>query len=208
MRLHQSVNSFYGFIDELISSPAGQEETLKDRLLRSFEHERAVFALDMSGYSRSVREQGILAHLCKIRKMQLLVAMFIQRYEGELVRQLADNVLAVFHEPIHAVHAAVAINHAVHAAQEISGADSVLTVSVGIDHGKVLLIPHEDCFGDAVNVAFKLGEDLAGAGEIFITENVKARLGADAAFSLEEVQLLLSGVEVRAHKVLYANSAG
>src|SRR4030095_10173518 len=196
MRLHQSVSSFYGFIDELISSPAGEQETLKDRLLRSFEHERAVFALDMSGYSRCVREQGILAHLCRIRKMQLLVATFIKRFEGELVRQLADNVLAVFPEPIQAVQAAVAINHAVHSTQGTSEADSVLTVSVGIDHGKVLLIPQEDCFGDAVNVAFKLGEDLAGAGEIFITENVRARLGAAAEFSLEELQLSFSGVEV------------
>jgi adenylate cyclase len=197
------VSSFYGFIDQLITCPAGEQETLKDRLLRGFEHERAVFALDMSGYSRAVREDGILVHLCRIRKMQLLVATFIQRFEGELVRQLADNVLAVFHEPLHAVRAALAINDAVRSTQETCGADSALHVSVGIDHGKVLLIPHEDCFGDAVNVAFKLGEDLAGAGEIFITENVKARLGVAADFSLEELHLSVSGVEVRAHKVLY-----
>jgi len=43
------------------------------------------------------------------------------------------------------------------------------TMKAGIHHGGILLI-EEDCFGDPVNVASKLGEDIAKANEIMVSQ--------------------------------------
>ncbi len=93
-----------------------------------------------------------------------------------------------------AVQAAVRINKALPA----DGA-----VSIGIDFGRFLMIPGEDCYGDPVNVAYKLGEDLARPGEILVTASVRARLDAGAG-ALREQQVSVAGLELLAYSVVYA----
>jgi len=50
-----------------------------------------------------------------------------------------------------------------------------VSVSIGIEHGSMLLQPH-DYFGDPVNVASKLGEDTAKGGDLFVSNKVAAML--------------------------------
>jgi class 3 adenylate cyclase len=47
---------------------------------------------------------------------------------------------------------------------------------MGIDYGRYLRLV-DDVFGDTVNLAYKLGEDLAGRGEILVTEPVVRAVG-------------------------------
>lgn len=60
------------------------------------------------------------------------------------------------------------------------------TVKIGIESGQVLLLPG-DCYGNPVNVASKLGEDLAEDGHMCLGEkfvqNVKADMSANAMYS-------------------------
>jgi class 3 adenylate cyclase len=201
-------NRFLVLVDELTDCPSEERCGVERRIWSAFEADRAVLALDMSGYSSSVRRDGILTHLCKIRRMQRLAGQLIERSEGEVVRQLADNILAVFMTPRQAIEAALAINQAIRSSQrEDPENDRLLTVAIGIDHGKMLLVPGHDCFGDAVNIAFKLGEDVAGAGEILITQNAMQRLDDPEVFLLQELSLTLSGVEVFAQKLVYYEPA-
>lgn len=51
----------------------------------------------------------------------------------------------------------------------VEGHAPLLAFSVGIDVGDLLLLETEDCFGDAVNLAYKLGEDIARPGEVMVT---------------------------------------
>jgi class 3 adenylate cyclase len=76
----------------------------------------------------------------------------------------------------------------------------MLSVAIGIDHGKILLVPGADCFGDAVNIAYKLGEDVARGGEILITENARTHL--TGSFELESLDLSVSGLRIPAHRVI------
>ncbi len=198
-----TMSSFLALIDELMACPAAERVERERRIHDAFEHERAVLALDMSGYSLSVRRGGILSHLCKIRRMQREVRPLVERFHGEVVRELADNVLATFPAPANAIQAAVAINHAVYLSQQDQDGDPLLTVSIGIDYGKLLLISGHDCFGESVNIAFKLGEDVAEAGEILITENARQGLGATSPFPLKAMQLSVSGLELLAYRIGY-----
>jgi class 3 adenylate cyclase len=136
--------------------------------------------------------------------MQLLARPLIQQCGGQIVRELADNILAVFPEATSAVEAALAVRAAVNNACNDLWPDQPanFAVSIGIDHGKLLLIAGHDCFGDPVNIAFKLGEDVAAAGEILITENVRKQLTKsveEAEISRRDVSL--SGIEVCVYRL-------
>ncbi len=206
--------SFLELIDELVdcSSPSECAER-EERIRAGFERECALLALDMSGYSVSVRRGGILPHLCRIRCMQRLVAPIVTAHGGDVVRQIADNIMAVFPNPLAAIHAGVAINKAVGApfsCKDEQGKDSPLEVAIGIDYGRLLVVPGRDCFGDPVNIAYKLGEDVARAGEILITDTARARLPATEkqgdqpfTYGLESLELSVSGVEFPAFKVVF-----
>ena len=205
--------SFAELIDQLAdcSSPSESLE-LEDQLRSTFERECALLALDMSGYSVSVRRGGILPHLCRIRCMQRLVAPIVTAHGGEVIRQIADNIMAVFAEPAAAIHAAVAMNKAVAVPSvcgDEPGKNSPLEVGIGIDYGRMFVVPGEDCFGDPVNIAYKLGEDVARAGEILITESARTRVMSEAreptqvSYSFEPLELSVSGIEIPAFKLLH-----
>jgi len=218
------MESFIALIDRLNGCADDERRHLEEHIALTFETECAVLALDMSGYSSSVRRDGIIPHLCRIRRMQLLVRPLIERFGGQVVREIADNILAVFPTPRAAVDAAMAVRDSAAALRRASSLmgvqdeceelstvpDHCLHVSIGVDHGKLLLVADHDCFGDPVNVAFKLGEDVAGAGEILITENVRRQLDHFAESDLVRIDVSASGIEVVAYRLsgaAFGNSA-
>jgi adenylate cyclase len=180
------MKAFFSLIDRMNVHP-DQQPQLEAMVWDVFGCEKAVFALDMSGFSLTVRREGILAYLRKIRRMQALALPVLRRHDGDLVKCDADNLMVVFSDCNDAVRAALGVMTA-------CAADH-LPVSIGLDFGRILLIPDADCYGDAVNLAYKLGEDLARAGEVLVTDAVQQRLDPDA-FHAERQHLSISGLEL------------
>lgn len=181
-------------------APAARAEA--ERKIRDdFEVERAVLVLDLSGFSVRVRRGGILPHLRRIRRMQSLAVPLVREHGGELVKCEADDLLAVFPEPRAAVEAALAIHDALAANPGGPEPDDVLSAGIGIDHGRFLLVPGRDAFGDPVNVAHKLGEDLARAGETLVTAAVRQRLGEAPDLLDEPLSFSISGLVLEAHRL-------
>ena len=82
-----------------------------------------------------------------------------------------------------------------------------IVFSIGIDFGEVLLIEHADCFGDAVNLAYKLGEDIGRPGEVLVTQAVHDQLRGGtglAGVQLQEATVSVSGLAVVAYTVVPA----
>jgi adenylate cyclase len=77
-------------------------------------------------------------------------------------------------------------------------------VGVGIDYGRFLMIPGEYCYGDPVNISFKLGEDLARPGEVLITAAARERLPAGLSYALQEQPVSVSGLELSSFSIQYA----
>lgn len=196
------MESFYLLIDALAQADPGQREAGERRIRDAFEVERAVLVLDMSGFSLSVRRSGIIAHLCQIRRVQRLALPIVEDHGGELVKCEADNILAVFANPAMAVDAALAINRAISSPPEHPAGGMPVTVGIGVDFGKLLLIPGKDAFGDAVNIAHKLGEDVARASEILVTEEAWRRIGPQEYRHAEMPELSLSGLKLRAFRII------
>jgi class 3 adenylate cyclase len=59
---------------------------------------------------------------------------------------------------------------------------------IGLGFGRVLRIGDSDVFGAEVNAASKLGEDIAEAWEILVTEAVKEKASDMTDISFEEIK--------------------
>ena len=119
-----------------------------------------------------------------------------------LVKFEADNCFATFVDVRDAVRAAIALNQAFARANFDTPEDLDIRICCGIDFGKILLIEQRDFFGDPVNRACKLGEDLADPGEILVTRAAMERLDS-TTFDYQNANYVISGIGIDACSVRY-----
>ena len=158
---------------------------LAESLWDEFGCERTVLVLDMVGFTRTSREHGVVYYLTLIEKMRRLTGPLVVETGGRAVKYEADNLFAVFPDP----DAGMSFLERAYAAMDEAnvGVDTAAQIHIcaGLDHGKILL-DQADFFGDAVNVASKLGEDLARRGEVLISQAVNEAL-SEGRHRFEEV---------------------
>ncbi|HNJ76861.1 MAG: hypothetical protein U1E85_03370 [Rhodocyclaceae bacterium] len=188
------MKTFDHLLDTLNAAPPADRPAIEALIRKTFQVTRAALVLDMTDFSISVRRTGILAHLALIRRMQVLARAPIVDAGGEIVKHDADNVFAVFPDAAQALRAAEAIQ------QQLAGRGLATTdgcsvgASIGIDVGDILLIRETDFFGDAVNIASRLGEDLAARGEILVSERAWAAAGKPPGY--EAAEYVVSGLPI------------
>ena len=151
-----------------------------------FAQTHAVLVLDMSGFSRLVARYGTTHYLAMIRRMQTTARPMLQRHGGRLVKQEADNLFCVFPAVDEAVAGARATNRAFAEANRFLPEDWDIHVAIGIGFGEVLMIDECDMFGHEMNLASKLGEDVALAGQVLLTEAAHAALTTAEAASFDQ----------------------
>lgn len=180
-----------------------ERHKIEDCLWEEFGAEYAVFVLDMSGFSLLTRKYGIVHYLSMVRRMQLTTMPIVKSYGGSMIKYEADNCFAVFPDPLSAVQAAIAMQHAFRAANLLTTDDFDIHISCGIDYGKLLIIGHEDCFGDPVNRASKMGEDLANSGEILVTQEAMQMIPPEAGIRARALNVSISGITIPAYRIEY-----
>lgn len=178
-------------------------ERIEKELWDTYGTERAVFVLDMSGFSLLTRKYGIVHYMSMVRRMQRTTEPIILSYQGSVIKYEADNCFALFPTSLQAVNAAVAMQHAFKASNLMTSDDLDIYISCGIDYGRILVVGENDCFGDAVNRASKLGEDVASAGEVLITQEAMDKLPSDAEIKAKSMALSISGINIAAFAVEY-----
>jgi adenylate cyclase len=147
-----------------------------DREIRArFQERHAVMVLDMCGFSRLTLQHGIVHFLAMIRRMHSMVRPIIAGAKGRVVKTDADNVFAVFPDVPDALAAAARIGHDLSRANAVLPQDWDLHVSMGIGYGELLMVGADDFYGAELNLASKLGEDVAGPGEVLLTDAARAR---------------------------------
>ena len=178
-------------------------KTLEQKLWDGYGEEFAVFVLDMSGFSLLTRKYGIVHYLSMVRRMQLTTRPIVESFGGTMIKYEADNCFAVFPNPLAAVNAAVAMQHAFTASNLLTSDDLDIHIACGIDYGRILVVGHEDCFGDPVNRASKMGEDIAASGEVLVTKDAMDMIPAEANIKARELKISISGIEIPAYAVEY-----
>lgn len=149
----------------------------------------AIFIVDQSGFTRKVLSRGTAYALRDIWKMRSLLIPLVREHRGEVFKVDADNLYAYFERVENAIEAATASHRALEKKERLRR--DPLRVCIGIGFGDLYYVSSEDdYYGPEVNLASKLGEDIALAGETLLT---------DAALSAIE-----RDVEGRAGRIRYA----
>ena len=173
------------------------------RIHEAFAETHAVMVLDMCGFSRLTMRHGITHFLAMIHRLHGIVGPIVAAREGRVVKTEADNVFAIFPDVAPAVAAAGDIQERLRAANAVLPEDWDLHASLGIGYGELLMVDGEDLYGNEMNLASKLGEDVAGSGEIFLTAAAHARMAAGAPPGRFEVrQIPVSAMVITAYKLL------
>jgi adenylate cyclase len=184
-------------LDAMLDRPE-EAAALKEEIDREFGEDRAVLALDMTGFSLTVRRRGLATFLLTIQRMRRIAAPIVAAEGGLIVKVAADNLYCLFAGVADAVAAARALLRRLDEVNAGLSADDHLYASIGIGFGRVLNVENRDIFGDEVNVASKLGEDVADEGMILLSEAARARLPAEA-FDSREGRIEIAGLPLIYH---------
>lgn len=197
------------FEELLIKFAKAEDKKLQDEIEKTLWSEfgttGAVLVMDMSGFSRLTQKYGIVHYLSMVKRMQLTSQPIIEQLGGQVVKFEADNCFAMFTDVLSAVRAAIRMDTAFEAINRFTEDEFDIRVSVGIDYGGILLIGGPDYFGETVNAASKLGEDVAGPGEILLTERAFQQLPVAAGYTGKAITPLLSGIRIKAYNLEYAH---
>ncbi len=142
-----------------------------------FEQTTALLVLDMCGFSRLTVKYGIIHYLAMIQRMQRVVLPLVSECGGRVLKTEADNVFAVFPDVPAALTLALSVTEELARSNAVMPKDWDVHVSVGIGYGPLLMVGEHDAFGAEMNLASKLGEDMAEAEQILLTEAAWSRLG-------------------------------
>lgn len=122
----------------------------------------AIMFADIVGYTLLMGndEQKAFTILNKNRELQKPI---IEQYNGRLIKELGDGVLASFTTVSDAVNAAIKIQQACNSAKDFQ-------LRIGIHLGEVVF-ENDDVFGDGVNIASRI-QAAAKPGCIYVSESV------------------------------------
>jgi adenylate cyclase len=191
-----------------LGADAAAREPLETALWKEYGTQRVVLAVDMSGFSRLTLKHGIIHYLAMVLKMRETAKPIIEEHGGALVRFEADNAFAMFENSLEAIRSAIALNHAFDRENVATAEELDIHIACGIDRGEILVVErYLEFWGNAVNRASKLGEDLAAAGQILITREVADSLPPERDFTLKPVRVSISGIEIEGYAVEYSRGA-
>lgn len=192
-------------IEKLIAErlTAGADKAEIDaRIWDLFGEEWAVMFTDLSGFSSGVASFGIIHFLQIIYESQRLLIPCIDRHDGILLKVEGDSMLVIFRNVAKAIECAVAMQHACGKYSVARDPAEQIRLCVGLGFGRVLRIGDRDVYGTEVNAAAKLGEDIAKAGEILVTDAVRVATGPTHVFAA--ISTIPPGANA-AFQLLYGN---
>jgi adenylate cyclase len=161
----------------------------------------SIVVIDSCGFSRSVRQHGIVNYLARLERLARVVVPIIEAHGGRVLRVEADNIFALFTDTESAVRCSTEVQRNVEIANEPLPAASEIYIAIGVGYGRILLVGEDDAYGDEMNIACKLGEDVAEQGEILLTAAAhEAMQGGDWQF--EDSSVRISGLDLTSYKLV------
>lgn len=117
--------------------------------------ERSILFADVAGSTRLYEKLGDAEAKRAIEHCLKRVALAVEAFQGRVVKTIGDAVLAVFPDAELCLQAACQMQQRVSDLPHVAGMP--LAIRVGFHHGPVIE-DGSDVFGDAVNVAARMGE--------------------------------------------------
>jgi len=161
---------------------------IEGEILTRYQDNCSVLVLDTSGFTRLTQKHGIIHFLSLVVAMHDIVKPVIARHHALGYWGEADNIYATFPNARWAVQCALKMQAEIAKSNKRREVDERLEVCIGIGSGRMLRIGASDCFGDPMNQACKLGEDLASPQQVLITSATH-----------DEIQEQVSGLKFEGH---------
>jgi class 3 adenylate cyclase len=179
-----------------------RQKAIDEKIHAEFGKAVAIVVIDSCGFSRSVRQHGIVNYLARLERLERVVSPLIEQHGGRVLRVEADNIFALFKDIDAAVRCAAEVQLHVEIANEPLPAASEIYVAIGVGYGRVLLVGDNDAYGDEMNVACKLGEDLAERGEILLTASAYATIEDTKTWAFENSSVTISGLDLTSYRLV------
>jgi len=160
-------------------APSADKAAIDERIWNLFGERWAVMFTDLAGFSRGVASFGIVHFLQIIQESQRILIPIIDDHDGILLKTEGDSFLIIFRSVQKAVDCAIAMQQCVVKYSAHLEETEQIHLCVGIGYGDMLRIGDRDVYGSEVNVAAKLGEDIAKAGEILVSNDVAQALSGN-----------------------------
>jgi class 3 adenylate cyclase len=135
---------------------------------RTLARRRAIVYTDTADFTRRAARDGILHFMMVFDRAVRALRRAVARHRGRIVKVEADSLLLSFPDTERACLGVEAMDRSLRRLNRGRPADERLRFSYGVGSGTVLDL-EEDLFGLEVNLASKLGEDLARPGEALLT---------------------------------------
>ncbi|MCC6214860.1 MAG: adenylate/guanylate cyclase domain-containing protein [Polyangiaceae bacterium] len=168
--------------------PGADVASIDRRIWDLFGEDWAILFTDLAGFSRNVAEFGILHFLEVIHQQRRSLLPVVAAHDGLLIKSDADSFLVLFRRPDRAVDCALAMQAECERINQERAPERKVLLCAGIGYGRILRVGDDDVWGREVNAASKLGEDTARAGEVLVTEAVRAAIGERADCALEPIE--------------------
>jgi adenylate cyclase len=149
------------------------DREIEDQCVR----QTTIMMCDSSGFTRRTHQYGILHFLAVMTDVYDRVEPIVLKHGGTVISRGADNLLAIFDDSAKGVDAAIKMQRLLAKFNHGKTDRDQFQLCMGFHHGSVLRVK-DGIFGDKVNIAAKVGEDLASAEEILVTGDVHKLLPA------------------------------
>lgn len=185
-------------LEQLIAerlAPGADKPAIDQRIWDLFGETWAVMYTDLAGFSRGIADFGVTHFLQVIYESQRLLLPVVRAHDGILLKLEGDSMLVIFRNPAKAVHCATEMQRLLAPYNSERAPGERVELCVGIGYGRVLRIGDADVFGAEVNAAAKLGEDIARAGEILVTQSVADACAAGQPLEGDRIDTVPPGAQ-------------
>lgn len=177
--------------------PCDHHHALWDR----FGQRKAVLVCDTAGFSRTCRTHGVLHFLTRLMRLRKLCQPIFDSNGCISLRFEVDNIFAVFDGVDQALSTAMATHRAIHATPLMLNGLEPMRVAIGIGYGDMLYsATHEGYFGEEMNFASKLGEDIGVGDETLLTDAAFRVASGGLLSGFESDTARISEVEIAFHR--------
>ena len=183
------------------TNKTSERENIETTIWKQFGKTGLVCVIDMCGFTQASQQHGIIYYLALVKRMQAIVKPMIEAQGGKVVKFEADNCFARFNSTDEALSAIKGILESVKQANLATPNDLDITLSIGMDFGDYLLLKSNDYWGDAVNRASKLGEDLAGSDVVLLTDSAWENIQNKDKFEVTKSETKISKVFISTYEI-------
>ena len=163
------------YLKKRLKTAPGRRPDLDRRHSARLFRKRAIVFTDTADFTVLTLRHGILHFLMLFERFMSGAHKVIGRSGGEIVKVEADSLLIRYHDVEAACRGVAAVERFLGSLNRDRPRNERLRFSYGVGFGDVLDIDG-DVFGLEVNLASKIGEDLARPGEVLLTPGAAAAI--------------------------------